>query len=362
MATLIGGAAYRDLVEGAGFDDPRRPLAKLLRWHDGLLDQAADRRLADIENGRRFFERHFSTLSTLAIAIGGNLAMIAHRTYARAGPSLSSPRRLAGPIENGRNRRIRHQSRQDADKLDDIRVGAPTMLPNTVFADLQRRVIVARPPDHKHQRVGLDANDDLLDQRPDDPLAGCRRRPWTMPCALDIRSKGEKLVPVGGAQRGLGRSIEDIPLLFKMLNGEETLVPPMFEFARHETVVGIDGIVLPPRASDFKARLFESQLDLTSVLGMFDPALLDSGNRRLDTKRLKAADHLDADIPVDPHPAERDTRVAAVVDLTAAAMIAARTATVPAIGNVEFATAMATTKQTGKQSLATPHCGARQSG
>ena len=35
------------------------------------------------------------------------------------------------------------------------------MLPDAIFSDLQRGMIIASPTDHERQRVGLDADNDL---------------------------------------------------------------------------------------------------------------------------------------------------------------------------------------------------------
>ncbi len=64
-------------------------------------------------------------------------------------------------------------------------------------------MIIASPMDHERERVGFDAYHDLLDQCPDNPFAGCRRCAWAAPRPLNIRSKVEKLVPIGGTQGGL---------------------------------------------------------------------------------------------------------------------------------------------------------------
>ena len=48
----------------------------------------------------------------------------------------------------------------------------------------------------------------------------------------------------------------------------QPLVPSLLEFARDETVVGVDGVILASRPSGFVARLLERQLDLPALVPM----------------------------------------------------------------------------------------------
>src|SRR5207248_10544012 len=68
----------------------------------------------------------------------------------------------------------------------------------------------------------------------------------------------------------------------------------------------------------------------------------------------QAFDHLGTDSAVDPHAAERDVGSAAVVEITAPAVIAARTPVLAAVGDVQLATAMPAAQKAGQQRLAAP--------
>ena len=349
---MIRGTSHRLVFEDTGPYHPRRTFAELLRWQDLFLDEAADRRFAHLEDGGRFLERHLATFRPFTVPVGCNLPMVAQRTNPRSCPTVPAARHLASAIEDSGNCRIRHLPRQDLDEFDHIRLGAPAVLPPTVLADAQRGMIVPGPPDDESERIVLDGHDDLLDQGPDDPLSGCRRRVRTMPGALDIGSERQKLCTLRDGHRGPRGRLEGISLLFETMRSEETLVPAMFEFGRHEPVVGVDRVVLPSRAGDFVASLLEGKLDVTPLLGILDTAGLSGGNRRVDAERLKALDHLRAHGLVDPHPSKRDASIAAMVELTAAAVIAARTAVLSTIGDVELPAAMAATKETRQQRFA----------
>src|SRR6478672_1079047 len=105
----------------------------------------------------------------------------------------------------------------------------------------------------------------------------------------------------------------------------------------------------------FVARLLECECDLAPLLALLDPMRLHGADRRLDAERLKALEHLGADRPIDPHAAERDARLAAVIEIAAPAVIAPGTAFLAAVGDMELAAAMAAAQETGEQGFAAPY-------
>jgi hypothetical protein len=139
------------------------------------------------------------------------------------------------------------------------------------------------------------------------------------------------------------------------LQGEEALVPASFQFSGDKAVIGINRIILAPRPRCLVARLFERELDLASLFCILGPLGLHGTDRRLDAKRLKALDHLGADDAINPHAAERDAPIAAMVEMTAPTVITARAAILAAVGDVQFAAAVPASEETGQQRLAAPH-------
>ena len=111
---------------------------------------------------------------------------------------------------------------------------------------------------------------------------------------------------------------------------------------------------MPARPRCLVAGLLDRQLDLTPLLGILGAPRFHGADRRLDAERLQPLDHLGADGAIDPHAAERDAAIAAMVDLAAPAMIAARAAVLAAIGDMQLAAAMAASQQAGEQRLAAP--------
>src|SRR3954469_7184154 len=169
-------------------------------WHDLLLDQAPDRRFAHVEDFGRFLERYLTAHRAFALAIRRNLAMVAQRADPRAGPAVALARRLAGAVEHGRDGLIGHLPRQHGDEGHHIGVDAPAMLADAVPRHPQGRVVAALPPDDQAERVVLDTNNNLLDQRANNSFAGCWRGARAVPGPLEISAECEQAIPVRGAQ------------------------------------------------------------------------------------------------------------------------------------------------------------------
>src|SRR3954463_16122703 len=177
------------MVEVARPDHPRCTFAKLMSRHDLLLDQAPDRCLAHVQDFGRFLKRHLTARCAFALAIRHNLAVVAQRANPRAGPAVALARRLAGAVEHGRDGLIGHLPRQHGDEGHHMGIDAPAMLADAVPRHAQGRVVAALPSNDKAERVVLDANDNLLEQRADDPVAGCWRGPWaSSPLTKSARS------------------------------------------------------------------------------------------------------------------------------------------------------------------------------
>ena len=151
-----------------------------------------------------------------------------------------------------------------------------------------------------------DANDNLVNQRADNPLAdrGCRTR--AVPGSLDIGAECEQTLPFCGGERRLRTRCERVAFVFKGTHRKQTLIPSMLKFSCDEAVVGIDGIVPTPRKGGFIAGLLKGKIDLAPLLGILDLPCLHSTDRCFDTERLEALDHLRANRAIDPHAAEPD--------------------------------------------------------
>ena len=171
---------------------------------------------------------------------------------------------------------------------------------------------------------------------------------------LDVGAEREQALALGLGERGLWARRQRVPLLFERADGEQALIPALLQLGGDQAVIGVDRVVLPPRPSGLVAGLLDRQLDLTPLLRILGAPRFHGADRRLDAERLKALDHLGADGAVDPHAAERDAAIAAMVDLAAPAVIAARAAVLAAVGDMQLAAAVAAPQQAGQQRLAAP--------
>src|SRR4051794_39342115 len=234
-------------------------------------------------------------------------------------------------------------------------IDAPAMLADAVPRHAQGRVVAALPTNDKAERVVLDANDNLLDQRADDPFAGCWRGARAVPGPLEISAEREQAIPVRGAQRRRGACRQRVPFVFQGADNEETLVPAPLKFRRDEAVVRVDGIVLPPRTGGFVARLLEGEFDLAPLLRLRDAARLEGADRGLYAERLETLDHFGADSAINPQAAERDAPVPAMVEVAATAVIAPGAALRAAVGDMELAAAVAAAQEAGEQRFAASH-------
>lgn len=87
-----------------------------------------------------------------------------------------------------------------------------------------------------------------------------------VPQARQICSQRQELCAIGvgyGWRLSVARSAK---LIFKTRDFSEPFIPPSFEVAGNQTILRIDRIILPVRASRFVARVFQRQLDLLQAL------------------------------------------------------------------------------------------------
>src|SRR5436305_15134713 len=87
----------------------------------------------------------------------------------------------AEPVENGGNAAVRQRASQFTDQLHGLHVGLPAVLASTVLHHFKPRVIPALPMQHEAQPIGLDRDDDLPEDSPQNPLAGFVGRSGMVP-------------------------------------------------------------------------------------------------------------------------------------------------------------------------------------
>ena len=213
-------------------------------------------------------------------------------------------------------------------------------------------MILARPADDEIETVILRAHDDLFDQHANDPFARGYGRPFRMPGAFDVSAEPEQRLSLAWSYAIQRRNAERCELILKASLFFQALVPAPLEFARDQTVVGIDGVILPSSVHSLETRLLERQLDLSMLLAVFASSRLKSRQGRFDAERLNALHDLGGDCGVDAKTAEANAALGPVVDGSASAVIARDIALRSAVGDMQLPTAMAAAEQAGEQTPA----------
>jgi hypothetical protein len=243
------------ILEIAGTDDPGSTLAVLGSRQDFLLDEPADRCFADIQPSGCFFHRGLAALGALPVTIRRDPAMIAQKAAPRTGPAVATPSGLSSAVEDWRNCFVGQLPGERGDEFDHVAIRSPAMLAGAVLTHAQRGVVAARSSNNESECVVLDPHNDLLDQRPDDPLAGGRRRSRAVPGGLDISAEGEQVSSLSLGERRLCHCNQPILLLFERTDGEQALIPALLQLGGDQTVIRIDGVVLPSGPSGLVAGL-----------------------------------------------------------------------------------------------------------
>src|ERR1700722_7107505 len=328
-------------------DNPRRTFAGLVCRKGAFANQTTDGRGTDREHLSRFVQRRFAALDSFALAIDGDVMFVAQGNNPRTRPRIALSRRLSHAVQGGGNRHVRHLPSHGPHQLNNIGVDAPAMLSRTVLAHTQSCVIVASPADDQIQAVVLHPHDDLLDQHANNTFARGYGRPLRMPSALDVGAEPEQRLAFAWAYAIRGHHAEGIELFLEPSLLFQALVPTPLQFSGNQSVVGIDGVILPSGVRRFETRLLDRPFDLPPLLGVFAPARPQSRQRRLDAQRLNTLDHLRGNRTVDTKTAEGDAALHAVVDQGSSAVIARDVTFGPAVGDVQLASAVAATEQPG---------------
>ncbi len=188
---------YCVALEIGGADHPGCSPALLLGRQTALVDETANGCFADFEAGGGLLERDLAAFGTLARTVRLDAVVVAQPAHASAGPAVAAPGLLSSPVEQARDGLVGHLPRHYRDEVDDIQVGAPAVLAGPVLAHPQGCMVAARPSDHQVERIALNPDHDLLDQRADDPLACRRRVAGAVPGRLDVGAERKKALAPG---------------------------------------------------------------------------------------------------------------------------------------------------------------------
>jgi len=136
------------------------------------------------------------------------------------------------------------------------------MLAGPIHLQLERRVIPALPMQDHLNEAAFDAHHDLVQCGAQDPLACFRRRRWVRPSQLQIGTELHQLPPLFLPQRGRLLRLELGNLALEPMHDLQRLIPAALELASHQTIGGINSIILPPGIGRREVCLLQRQFEL----------------------------------------------------------------------------------------------------
>src|SRR6266404_3830256 len=199
-------------------------------------------------------------------------------------------------------------------------------------------------------RLRIDIGDHLMNDGADDPLLQARIGRRGGPGGLEVcRERGERSRIDNGRERG---GVMGGDLAFNLRHARERLVPACFQFAGHQPVGRIGGVVLPEGPISCKARCFEIALEcfaylISPMIGFFL-----SGNGRGNGAR---ADHREKRLlngVIDSQTAKGNATRLASIHPAAAAAVAWDVVLCARIAERQLAPAAAAAEQARQQSVA----------
>ena len=101
-----------------------------------------------------------------ALTIDRNLVNGAEVSNAQLGPALSFGRAYSEPVEKGGDAVVRQYASEFMDQLHGLGICRPAILASTVFRHFKPRMIAALPMQYEAQPIGLNRDDDLVEDGP----------------------------------------------------------------------------------------------------------------------------------------------------------------------------------------------------
>ena len=132
----------------------------------------------------------------------------------------------------------------------------------------------------KSRRVGAHIDQELLDQRADEPFLESRVGTRVLPDTRQVLSEGAQARDVDRGGCADGGQPREVALLSR--DRIEGGIPATLQFRRHQPIGGIHGIVLTPGALRFVPELFEGEPGVCLPLGLLLLRLCGRRERGID--------------------------------------------------------------------------------
>jgi hypothetical protein len=103
-------------------------------------------------------------------------------------PPVAAPREQSVAIEHARDQLVRADPSKNANRLDDVLRRVMAILARATPSNAERRVNASLPVNHQDDlpRGGVNVDDDLVDERANDPLLQPDIGRWRVPDAFKI--------------------------------------------------------------------------------------------------------------------------------------------------------------------------------
>src|SRR5215472_3865313 len=169
-------------------------------------------------------------------------------------------------------------------------------------------------------RLRINIGDHLMDNGANNTLLQTRVSGGGGPDGLEVRSERSERYRSGDG-RAVG-SVVSGDLVFDLRDACKRLVPARLQFASHEAIGGVGGVVLPEGAIGCIARCFEIALECFAYLIPPLVGLFLGGDGRRNSARADYGEKRILDSVIDPQTAERDATRFAIVHPASAAAVA----------------------------------------
>ena len=183
------------------------------------------------------------------------MILTAQRANASPSPAITETSRLAGSVEHGGNRLVRHLARQSAHKINNLGVGSPPRLTGAVPLHQQTRVVATLPMNDQLQGIADNVDNDLGYDRTNNLFAGLRSGAGILPSLHQVLAERHEPLAVRLSQGRRFVCVEPIDLEFKIANRNQALVPSMLQLAGDQAILRVGGVILAMRPGGFVAGL-----------------------------------------------------------------------------------------------------------
>jgi hypothetical protein len=206
-------------------------------------------------------------------------------------------------------------------------------------------MIAALPVDNQGELFSHHVDNDLADQKTDDPLARLDAHSRAVPGPRQVRTQCEQAFSSFGPKKvaWLCRNLGE--LILEHSHAGESFVPPPLQFAGDEPVLGIGGVVLTMRAAGFEPCLLKGILDLAAFLLLLLSLCFKGRQRSLNPERLQTVQDFLCDGTIDPHTSEGNAARDSHGVERAATDVALCGATFAAVGDIKLASAARAAKE-----------------